>query len=76
MWAPPWASSHTRCGKCGKSYADRSYLRIHAMIHAGKRPHACPMCGRGFVHPKFLRSHRKSHEGKKGAMEASRVSHV
>lgn len=43
---------------CSKSFADKSNLRSHTMIHnVGKNDYKCEMCGRTFAQKRYLHKH-------------------
>ncbi|XP_032836229.1 uncharacterized protein LOC116957894 isoform X2 [Petromyzon marinus] len=49
------------CPECGRGFAHRYLLEIHALSHTGERPHACGVCGRGFARRGDLRKHARTH---------------
>ncbi|KAF5260501.1 hypothetical protein FOXYS1_8834 [Fusarium oxysporum] len=58
-----------KCGKCGKLFATKDYLREHEKTHDEDRlrSHTCKEegCGKSFFHKVDLASHMVTHTGKK-----------
>ncbi|XP_063224013.1 gastrula zinc finger protein XlCGF57.1-like [Bacillus rossius redtenbacheri] len=49
------------CKFCPKSFAKRTYLRQHEVIHSDKKPHTCSECNSNFARSGGLLRHMKTH---------------
>lgn len=47
------------CATCGKTFACRSRLRTHEVIHSGVKPHRCPLCPKAYMRTSDLEHHRR-----------------
>ncbi|XP_068083063.1 gastrula zinc finger protein XlCGF52.1-like isoform X1 [Anabrus simplex] len=54
-----------RCHECNKTFALRSSLQFHLLIHSGERPYQCDACNSTFARRSNLRDHMKSHAGQR-----------
>uniref|UniRef100_A0AAG5DCI5 Uncharacterized protein n=1 Tax=Anopheles atroparvus TaxID=41427 RepID=A0AAG5DCI5_ANOAO len=50
-----------QCEVCNKSFAFKSKLRDHAMLHTGERPYKCQLCERSFRLTEMYRRHLLTH---------------
>jgi len=60
----PDASARVGCDKCGRTFKNKSNLKIHMLTHSGVKPFACKVggCKAGFTTKQCLQFHyRKSH---------------
>ena len=46
------------CAICGKSFSQRSQLKIHEIIHKDKRGNVCRKCRKSFSQRATLRKHK------------------
>lgn len=53
------------CCVCEQPFLRLCYLKIHARIHTGFRPHVCDVCKKGFTQSSALQSHMRIHTGEK-----------
>ena len=53
------------CPKCGKTYKNKSNLKIHMLTHSGVKPFRCRVapCSQGFTTKQCLQLHYKRHHG-------------
>ena len=54
-----------RCGLCGKSFAKKSHLKDHVLIHTGDKPNECETCGKSYTEKGSLTKHKFIHTGEK-----------
>lgn len=47
------------CATCGKTFACRSRLRTHEVIHSGVKPHRCSLCPKAYMRTSDLDHHRR-----------------
>ncbi|XP_055595985.1 zinc finger protein OZF-like [Uranotaenia lowii] len=60
----PDTSETVVCDVCGKSYPNKSVLKIHSYTHdRDKMPHKCTICGKGFALANRLQEHMNRHNG-------------
>jgi len=50
-------SEEFKCSICGKTFAGRSYLRNHELLHREDRPFPCHLCDSAFVLKSRLQNH-------------------
>ena len=48
---------HHKCDHYGKSFADKSHLREHMLVHRGEEPNICKFCGKSFTYRPTLTRH-------------------
>ena len=53
------------CPKCGKTFKNKSNLKIHMLTHSGVKPFGCKVanCTQGFTTKQCLQFHYKKHHG-------------
>ena len=53
------------CPKCGKTFKNKSNLKIHMLTHSGVKPFGCRVasCNQGFTTKQCLQFHYKKHHG-------------
>ncbi|XP_077374507.1 uncharacterized protein LOC144017119 [Festucalex cinctus] len=57
--------SHLTCPQCSKTFARKSSLKKHMMIHKGEKPYICSFCGKGFSQKVNMITHIRRHTGEK-----------
>lgn len=60
-----WCRTKHTCSECGKSFENKSLLRIHGRTHSGERPYACTVCDKRFTQQGHLARHNRIHTGEK-----------
>src|SRR5699024_8437087 len=54
-----------QCDKCGKCYASKATLRVHAKVHSEmKQQFTCAHCPKSFLYKHYLAKHERTHTGK------------
>lgn len=54
-----------KCTYCDSTFADRSNLRKHILIHTGEKKYKCEVCQKSFTQIGNLNKHKVIHSGKK-----------
>ena len=59
------ASARVACGKCGRTFKNKSNLKIHMLTHSGVKPFGCKVegCKSGFTTKQCLQLHYKKAHG-------------
>lgn len=54
-----------KCDQCELSFAKKSNLKVHRMIHTGDKPFKCDQCELSFARKEGLKDHQVTHTGEK-----------
>ena len=54
-----------KCSICGSCFAEAEELRIHLLLHGGKKPFKCDLCGLCLARQSGWKDHLRTHTGEK-----------
>ena len=60
-----YESTFNECETCGKSFANKKFLKAHEKRHSANKRFQCETCNKSFVTKNDLKIHQMTHSGKK-----------